>query len=79
MQATGKKKTAKPQSNTEGLSPAQALLLVGDVGLEKYRSGLQYIMEQKGLRMVLRAGSGFGNLSTLASIIEQQQQAAKNK
>lgn len=77
VQATGKKKTAKQESSTDALPPAQALLLVGDVGLDKFRSGQQYLKQNKGLTLGFRPG--FDNLSPLADIIQQQQQAAKNK
>ena len=73
MQATGKKKTPKQEGISDAMSPAQALVVVGDVGLDKYRSATQYIEEQKqkGLRVGL-GSVGFGNLSPLAAIIEQQ-------
>lgn len=78
MQATGKKKSVIQGSSGAELPPAQALLLVGDVGLDKYRNGAQYIKEQKGLRFG-EGSVGFGNLSPVATIIEMQQRAAKKK
>lgn len=77
--ATGRKKTAAKKKSKKGDSAesvGQGLVLVGDIGFEKYKTASDYLKAKKQLNegRFSEASVGFGNLSAIASILEQQQQ-----
>ena len=87
MQATGKKKAAlnrKKQSKEaedDEVPVAHGLVLVGDVGFENFKTASKYLKARKLLNegRLNETSVGFGNLSAIAGIIEQQQQDATGK
>ena len=75
MQASGRKAAVKEDSSK--LQPAaKAMVLVGDVGFEQYRSASEYRKNKKKLGQARfgEASVGFGNLSPLVDVIEKQRQ-----
>lgn len=73
MQASGRKAAVTEDSST--LQPAaKALVLVGDVGFEQYRSASEYrkILQKPGQARFGEASVGFGNLSPLVDVVEKQ-------
>ncbi len=79
VQATGKRASAKKSGKPEPI--AQGLVLVGDIGFEKYKSASDYLKARKASSQgrFSEASVGFGNLSAIAGILEQQQQAAQSR
>lgn len=78
MQATGRKKTAAKDKNKKSNSAesvGQGLVLVGDIGFEKYKTASDFLKAKKQSNQgrFSEASVGFGNLSAIASILEQQQ------
>ncbi|KAL0046084.1 hypothetical protein WJX82_001939 [Trebouxia sp. C0006] len=76
--ATGRKKTAAKDKNKKSNSAesvGQGLVLVGDIGFEKYKTASDYLKAKKQSNQgrFSEASVGFGNLSAIASILEQQQ------
>ncbi len=77
-QATGRKKTAAKEKNKKSDSAesvGQGLVLVGDIGFEKYKTASGYLKAKKQSNhgRFSEASVGFGNLSAIAIILEQQQ------
>ena len=76
MQANGR--TAAVQQDSNAAWPAaKAVVLVGDVGAEQYQSASDYLQSKKkggGAHVFGEAPVGFGNLSPLVGVIEEQQQ-----
>ena len=76
MQTSGRKADVKEDSSI--VQPAaKAVVLVGDVGFEQYKSASKYMKTRKKpghTREFGEASVGFGNLSPLASIVDEQQQ-----
>ncbi len=78
MQATGRKKTAAKEKNKKSDSAesvGQGLVLVGDIGFEKYKTASDFLKAKKQSNQgrFSEASVGFGNCSAIASILEQQQ------
>ena len=76
MQASGRPAAVKENSKAEWPA-AKAVVLVGDVGFEQYKSASEYFKSKKKpghAHEFNEASVGFGNLSPLISIIEEQQQ-----
>ena len=73
MQASGRKAATKEDSSKIRLA-AKAVVLVGDMGFEQYKTAAEYMQSKK--EAGENAGSigpvGFGNLSPLVSIVEEQ-------
>ncbi|DBA98759.1 TPA: hypothetical protein ACH3X1_014530 [Trebouxia sp. C0004] len=77
--ATGRKKTAAKEKNKKtnsAESVGQGLVLVGDIGFEKYKTAFDYLKAKKQSNQgrFSEASVGFGNLSAIASVLEQQKQ-----
>ena len=75
-QASGSKSDVKKHLTAEWPA-AEAVVLVGDVGFEQYKSASEYFKSKKKpghAHEFNEASVGFGNLSPLISIIEEQQQ-----
>lgn len=70
VQATGKRATTKQKTDGSSEAVGQGLVLVGDIGLEKHKSAKELL---KAGTEATSAPIGFGNLSLLAEILEQQQ------
>lgn len=68
-QATGRKKTTAKEEKTKSDSEpvAQGLVLVGDVGFEKYKTASEYLKAKKQSNQgrFSEASVGFGNLSLI--------------
>ena len=76
MQASGRPAAVKENSKAEWPA-AKAVVLVGDVGFEQYKSASEYSKSKKKpghAREFGEASVGFGNLSPLVGVIEQQHQ-----
>lgn len=77
MQASGNKSTSVKEDSRAEWPAAKAMLLVGDLGIEQYKSASEYMKNRKKpghTRESEETSVGFGNLSPLVGVIEEQQQ-----
>lgn len=76
MQANGRTAAVKKDSNAEWPA-AKAVVLMGDVGFEKYRNASDFRKSMKTpghARQFGEASVAFRNLSPLVGLMEEQQQ-----
>lgn len=73
MQASGRKVADEEDSSTPQLA-AKALMLVGDMGFEQYRSATEYRKNKlkAGQPIFEAVSAGFGNVALLVDILEKQ-------
>ena len=75
-QASGTRSAVKNDSRAEWPA-AEAVVLVGDIGFEQYKSASEYLKSKQKpghAHELGEASVGYGNLSPLVGIIEEQQQ-----
>ena len=86
LQATGKKKSGKHSSSGSSSSSSEQLagkgmLLVGDVGIDSFRSVRHYLSFEAKTRATRKTQTGyaigFDNIASHAAILEQQQQSRR--